>query len=90
MRDAKIRSRFGHALTVLGFQLDGYDDLVVSAPFESWNDNETIVSYEQVTSFDIGEVRTCTGSKSGLDAESMLQIDTQDDFTMMGLDVEVR
>ena len=85
----KIRSRFGHALTVLDFNLDGFDDLVVSAPFESWNDNETIVPYEQVTSFRYwGSTYVYFGSKAGLDVKNVFEIDTQDDFTMMGLTLE--
>ena len=85
----KIRSRFGHALTVLDFNLDGFDDLVVSAPFESWDDNETVVPYEQVTSFRYwGSTYVYFGSKVGLDVKNVFEIDTQDDFTMMGLTLE--
>ena len=84
----KIRSRFGHALTVLDFNLDGFDDLVVVLRSRVG----TITRRSYLTSkshpFDIGEVRTFTGSKSGLDVKNVFEIDTQDDFTMMGLTLE--
>ena len=85
----KIRSRFGHALTVLDLNLDGYDDLVVSAPMESWNDNETIVPFVAETSFRYwGSTYIYFGSKSGLQSSNNIQVNTKDDFTMMGLTLE--
>jgi hypothetical protein len=57
--DAEVTDQFGAALAVGDFNRDGYDDLAIGAPYESFTVNGRIINYA-------GAVTVIPGSPSGL------------------------
>eukprot|EP00939_MAST-03C_sp_MAST-3C-sp1_P004356 g4356.t1 len=80
--------RFGRALEVLDINLDGVDDLVVSAPFASWNDDDVLVPYDSEITFRYwGRVYVYFGVRGiGLNVSApSVVVETKDDFTLAGI-----
>jgi hypothetical protein len=82
-----VHGRFGWSTAVLDFNLDGVDDLAVSAPLASWSAGEHPVALNNTTPAprNWGKVFIFFGAKgSGLSAAPNVTIDTRDEFTLLG------
>jgi len=80
------QSRFGFALEVVDLNLDGVDDLIVSAPAYSFSPNEVPVAYNATPVYrSWGKVFVFFGqAKHGVDIDNTLAFYTHHNFAALG------
>ena len=80
------QSRFGWALQVLDFNLDGVDDLVVGAPLASFQNDEVPVPFDSAPDYRCyGKVYVYFGStKTGLNTSNYISFKTTRQFSGLG------